>query len=68
MKLVNTLLSFAVVSSARIIPDGELTDQIILQSQKDFKGLSDRAQGNVEDICPELKRASRMPLLSPRMP
>ncbi|TVY71240.1 Aurofusarin biosynthesis cluster protein S [Lachnellula suecica] len=50
MKLLNTLLPLAAVSSAFVIPDEELTNQIVIQSEKDSQTFLDRLQGNAEEV------------------
>ncbi|TVY55868.1 Aurofusarin biosynthesis cluster protein S [Lachnellula cervina] len=48
MKFINTLLPLAAVSSAFVIPDEQLTNQILIQSKKDSQTFLDRLQGNAE--------------------
>lgn len=49
MKLITTLLPLAALTSAFVIPDEQLTNQILVESQKEQTFL-DRLQGNVEDV------------------
>jgi hypothetical protein len=48
MKWHNTLLPLAAVSSAFVLPDEELTNQIVAQSQKDGQTFLDRLQGHAQ--------------------
>jgi uncharacterized surface protein with fasciclin (FAS1) repeats len=49
MKLITTLLPLAAISSAFVIPDEQMTNQIVVESQKEPSFL-DKLQGNVEDL------------------
>ncbi|TVY31034.1 Aurofusarin biosynthesis cluster protein S [Lachnellula hyalina] len=46
MKFLNTILPLAAASSAFVIPDEQLTNQILIQSEKDSHTFLDRLQGN----------------------
>ena len=50
MKLFNILLPLAAITTAFVIPDEELTNQIVLQSQEESQTFFDRLQGNVEEV------------------
>jgi hypothetical protein len=49
MKFVNTLLPLAAISSAFVLPDEQMTNQIVLESQKE-PSFFDKLQGNVEEL------------------
>jgi uncharacterized surface protein with fasciclin (FAS1) repeats len=49
MKLITTLLPLAAICSAFVIPDEQMTNQIIVESQKETSFL-DKLQGNVEEL------------------
>lgn len=50
MKFINTLLPLAAVSTAFVVPDEQLTNQIVLQSKKDSQTFLDRLRGNAEEV------------------
>jgi len=49
MKFVNTLLPLAAISSAFVLPDEQMTNQMVLESQKE-PSLFEKLQGNVEGL------------------
>jgi hypothetical protein len=49
MKFVNTLLPLAAIGSAFVLPDEQMTNQIVLESQKE-PSFFDKLQGNVEEL------------------
>jgi Fasciclin domain len=49
MKFLNTVLQLAAVSSAFVVPDEQLTNQIVIQSEKDTQTFLDRLQSNAEE-------------------
>ena len=49
MKLITSLLPLAAMTAAFVIPDEELTNQIIIQTQKDSRPFLDRAQAGLEE-------------------
>ncbi|KAE8441493.1 hypothetical protein EG329_004917 [Mollisiaceae sp. DMI_Dod_QoI] len=57
MKLITTLLPLAALTSAFVIPDEELTNQIILESQKEPQTFLDRLQGGVENVWSEVEES-----------
>ncbi|KAH9224961.1 FAS1 domain-containing protein [Leptodontidium sp. 2 PMI_412] len=50
MKFATTLLPLAVISTAFVIPDEELTNQIVLESKKEPQTLLDRISGNIDSV------------------
>jgi len=50
MKFATTLLPLAVVSTAFVIPDEELTNQIIIESSKKPQNFLDRISGNIDSV------------------
>lgn len=57
MKLLNTLLPLAAVSTAFVIPDEELTNQILIQSERESQTLLDRLQGNTQEVWAGVEEA-----------
>jgi hypothetical protein len=49
MKFVNTLLPLAALTSAFVFPDEQMTNQMVLESQKE-PSLFEKLQGNAEEI------------------
>lgn len=49
MKFVTTLLPLAALTSAFVLPDEQMTNQMVLESQKETS-LFDKLQGNVEEL------------------
>jgi hypothetical protein len=49
MKLITALLPLAAMSSAFVVPDEQMTNQIIVESQRE-PSFFDKLQGNVEDL------------------
>ncbi|KAH7409606.1 Fasciclin domain-containing protein [Cadophora sp. MPI-SDFR-AT-0126] len=50
MKFAATILPLAVISSAFVIPDEELTNQIIIESSKKPQTFLDRISGNIDSV------------------
>ena len=49
MRFINTLLPLAALTSAIVLPDEQMTNQLILESQKE-PSLFEKLQGNAEDF------------------
>jgi uncharacterized surface protein with fasciclin (FAS1) repeats len=49
MKLVSSLLPLAALTSAFVVPDQQITEQLALQSQKEPQSYFNRFQGSVEE-------------------
>jgi len=50
MKFATTLLPLAVISTAFVIPDEELTNQIVAESQREPQTFFDRISGNIDSV------------------
>ncbi|KAK0110094.1 hypothetical protein ONS95_002750 [Cadophora gregata] len=50
MKFATTLLPLAVISTAFVIPDEELTNQILIESSKKPQTFLDRVSGNIDSV------------------
>ncbi|KAG4439042.1 hypothetical protein IFR05_005470 [Cadophora sp. M221] len=50
MKFATTLLPLAAISTAFVIPDDELTNQIVLESKKEPQTFLDRISGNIDSV------------------
>lgn len=50
MKFTTTILPLAALSTAFVIPDEQLTHQIIIESQNPPQTFLDRVAGNIEDV------------------
>jgi len=53
MKLINALLPLAAITSAFIIPDEQIANQLVIESMKDSQTFFDRVQVNVKHVWSE---------------
>jgi len=50
MKLISTILPLVTLTSAFVIPDEQITEQLIIQSQEKSNSFFDKVQDNVEGV------------------
>jgi len=50
MKLINTLVPLAALTSAFVIPDEQITEQLIIQNQEKAQSTFDKVEDNVEGL------------------
>ncbi|CZR51630.1 related to Fasciclin domain family protein [Phialocephala subalpina] len=55
MKLITTLLPLAALTSAFVLPDEEMTSQMVLESQKEPQTFLDRIQGGIDNVWSEVE-------------
>jgi hypothetical protein len=55
MKFINTVLPLAALTSAFVIPDDEMTNQILIESQKQPQTFLDRIQGGIDNVWSEVE-------------
>lgn len=55
MKLLNTILPLAALTSAFVIPDDEITNQILVESQKQPQTFLDRLQGGIDNVWSDVE-------------
>lgn len=55
MKLITALLPLAALTSAFVLPDEEMTSQMVLESQKEPQTFLDRIQGGIDNVWSEVE-------------
>ena len=50
MKLITILLPFVAITSAFVVPDEQMTEQLVIESQKETQTFFDRIQGNIDNV------------------
>lgn len=55
MKFINTILPLAALTSAFVIPDDEMTNQIMIESKSQSQSFLDRIQGGIDKVWTEVE-------------
>lgn len=55
MRFINTILPLAALSSAFVIPDDEMTNQILIESRQQPQTFLDRIQGGIDNVWSDVE-------------